>query len=36
MEEYDNSYKSNENYALVAIVGIYGVDSPPSASKAQS
>ena len=33
MEEYDNSYKSNENYALVAIVGIYGIDSPRSASK---
>ena len=36
MEEYDSSHKSNENYALVAIVGIYGGRFPPSASKTQS
>ena len=36
IEEYENSHNSNESYALVVIVGIYGVDSPPSASKAQS
>ena len=36
VEEYENSHNSNESYALVVIVGIYGVDSPPSASKAQS
>ena len=36
IEEYENSHNSNESYALVVIVGIYGVDSPFSASKAQS